>query len=62
MLFDARMNPRWCDNPEALRRYLLSQKILNPERLRGCRVRAGWPQKLMSVEEYLKEGNDVEET
>jgi hypothetical protein len=58
MLWDSKMNPMWCDSPESLRKYLRSTMETDPKRLRGCRVRTGWPFKFVSVEQYLADSGE----
>jgi hypothetical protein len=55
MLLDPNGNPMWCDSPDAFRRHILFLRETDPKRIRGCRVRYGWPFKFVSVEEYLSD-------
>jgi hypothetical protein len=60
MVFDKNHNPTWCDSPEVTRQYLLFQLKSNPAKFDGYTVRIGWPQKEVTVEEYLT-GGKIEE-
>lgn len=60
MVLDRNSNPAWCGTPEATAKWLRYQIEARPVEMRGYYVRTGWPQRMMTISQYLNESTEDE--